>query len=113
MSSQRVAKVESLIQQTVAAEIRDLLAGDSARITITRVDAAPDLRSAIVWIGLLGTEAQTVPLWERLVGARNILQAGVSKRLTMKYSPQLHLRQDTGGAYAADIERLLRSQPDL
>jgi ribosome-binding factor A len=113
MSSQRVAKVESLIQQTVAAEIRELFAGDSARVTITRVDAAPDLRSAIVWIGLLGSEADTKVLWERLVGARNILQAGVAKRMTMKYSPGIHLRLDTGGAYAADIERLLRSQPHL
>jgi hypothetical protein len=31
----------------------------------------------------------------------------------MKYSPGIHLRLDTGGAYAADIERLLRSQPHL
>ena len=113
MSSQRVAKVESVIQQAVAEEIRAVLEGAAAAVTVTRVDAAPDLRSAIVWIGLLGNEAQTALMWTRLQGLRGDLQAKVARKMTMKFSPQLHLRLDTGGAYAAEIDRLLRSQPDL
>jgi ribosome-binding factor A len=113
MSAQRVAKVESVIQHATAQSIRDVLEGDAARVTVTRVDCAPDMRSAIVWIGLLGTDSQIEVLWERLVGARHRLQHDLAGKMTTKFVPQLHLRQDTGGAYAAEIDRLLRAQPDL
>lgn len=108
MSSQRVAKVESIVLQVVAGEIRELLGGDAARVTVTRVDASPDLRNAMVWIGLLGREDEVSALWERLEHARGDLQRAVAGQLTMKYVPQLHLRLDTGGAYAAEIDRLLK-----
>ena len=108
MSSTRVAKVESVLQQAVAEQIRAIMEGDAARVTVTRVDAAPDLRSAIIWIGLLGTPVQTEVLWARLVGLRSQLQGAVAAKATTKFAPQIHLRQDTGGAYAAEIERLLR-----
>jgi ribosome-binding factor A len=94
--SQRVAKVESVIQAVVAPALLELLEADAAQVTVTRVDAAPDLRSATVWIGLLGTEPGQERLWR------------VSRAMTMKYAPQLHLKRDTGGAYAEEIERLLR-----
>ena len=108
MSSQRVAKVESVIQQAVASEIRNLMGGDAARITVTRVDAAPDLHSAIVWIGLLGDDDQMATLWKRLEHARGDLQTALAGQMTTKYAPHIHLRQDTGGAYAAEIDQLLR-----
>lgn len=108
MSAQRVAKVESVILQVVAEQIRETLEGDAARVTVTRVDAAPDLRSAIVWIGLLGTDAEIAKLWERAQGIRGELQRALAATLATKYVPQLHLRQDTGGAYAAEIDRLLQ-----
>jgi ribosome-binding factor A len=108
VSSQRVAKVESVVQQRVAASIRELLEADAAYVTVTRVDVSPDLRSAIVWLGLLGDEPQMKHVWDRLTGLRGELQAEVARAMTTKYVPQLHLRQDTGGAYAAEIEALLR-----
>jgi ribosome-binding factor A len=104
--SQRVAKVESLIQQVVAGSLPELLEADAARATVTRVDAAPDLRNATVWIGLLGDGE----LWDKVVELTAELQRRVAARTTMKFAPRLHLRQDTGGAYAAEIERLLREQ---
>ncbi len=106
--SQRVAKVESVIQQVVATAASDLLERDAARVTVTRIDAAPDLRNATVWFGLLGTERQQEVLWERLQSVHGNIQAALAKRLTMKFVPVLHFRRDTGGAYAAEIDRLLK-----
>jgi ribosome-binding factor A len=105
---QRVAKVESVLQGIVATALSRLLERDAAAVTVTRVDAAPDLHNATVWIGLLGNAAAQDKLWVRLEGARGILQSEVNKVNTMKYAPQLHLRRDTGGEYAAEIDRLLR-----
>ncbi len=106
--SQRVAKIESVILQVVATELGDLLDSDAPKATVTRVDAAPDLRNATVWIGLLGNEKQQDRLWEHIERETGPLQVAVGKKLTMKFTPRLHLRRDTGGAYAAEIDRLLR-----
>lgn len=106
--SERVAKVESLIQQVAATSLSALLEGDAAYVTITRVDAAPDLRNATVWIGLLAEEAKQATVWDRLQHLTAAIQADVAARLTMKYVPRLHFKLDTGGAYAAEIDRLLK-----
>ena len=108
MSSQRVAKVESLIQQSVAAELSRILEHDAAAATVTRVDAAPDLRNATVWVGLWGNQAAQDKLWSRIEGILGALQAAVGVKFRMKYAPRLTVKRDTGGEYAAEIDRLLR-----
>ena len=106
--SQRVAKVESLIQQVVATALTALLERDAAGVTVTRVDAAPDMRNATVWIGLLGNEKAKAKLWELIEHQRYDLQAALSAKMSTKFVPRLTFKKDTGGEYAADIERLLR-----
>ncbi len=106
--SQRVAKIESLIQQVVATGLGTQLGEDSAAATVTRVDAAPDLRNATVWIGLLGNAQVQNELWVRIEGMQHELQRELGKKLTTKFVPRLHLARDTGGEYAAEIDRLLR-----
>ena len=106
--SQRTAKVESLIQQVVATSIVELLDRDAAGVTVTRVDAAPDMRNATVWIGLLGSGKEQDRLWEALEQQRRELQLALSAKMSTKFVPMLHLKRDTGGAYAAEIDRLLK-----
>jgi ribosome-binding factor A len=106
--SQRSAKMESLIQQSVATALVNLLERDAAGVTVTRVDAPADMRNATVWIGLLGEPAATDKLWLRIEGAQRILQADLSTKLTTKFVPKLHMKRDTGGEYAAKIDKLLR-----
>lgn len=106
--SQRVAKVESVIQAVVATALVRLLERDAAAVTVTRIDASPDLRNATVWIGLLGSDAAQERLWKRVEATRHELQAALGAQMTTKFVPQLHLKRDTGGEYAAEIERLLR-----
>ncbi|HEX3082164.1 MAG TPA: ribosome-binding factor A [Candidatus Saccharimonadia bacterium] len=106
--SQRVAKVESIVQQTVAGVIPEILEQEAAYVTVTRVDVSPDLRAATVWIGLLGDAAIQDRTWERLEGGAGRMQAALRGKFTMKFTPRLHLKKDTGGEYAAEIDRLLR-----
>ena len=106
--SQRVAKVESLIQSVVAKALTSLLEGDAAAVTVTRVDASPDLRNATVWIGLLGDATAQEKLWARIEGGQGRLHNSLNGKFTMKFIPRLHFKRDTGGEYAAEIDRLLR-----
>lgn len=106
--SQRVAKVESLIQAVAATSLMELLDRDAAGVTVTRVDASPDLRNATIWIGLLGDETTQERLWKLIERQRMDVQRAVGARMTTKFVPRLHFKLDTGGAYAAEIDRLLR-----
>ena len=105
--SQRTEKVESLIQQVVAAGLLNELGGDMARVTVTRVDVSPDLRHAIVWIGIVAEGEAQEQLFKRVEGLRPDLQRDVAAQLTTKYVPRLSFKLDTGGEYAAQMERLL------
>lgn len=106
--SQRVAKVESLIQQLVARALTEQLERDAAAVTVTRVDASPDLKNAVVWVGLLGNAAAQERIWTRIDRIRGDLQASVADAMTTKFVPRLHFKRDSGGEYAAEIDRLLR-----
>ncbi len=106
--SQRVAKIESQIQRVVALALVDLLGPESARVTVTRVDAAPDLRNAVVWVGILGQTKEQEAIFATIERGRAEAQAEVARQSTAKFAPRLHFRRDSGGAHAADIERLLR-----
>jgi ribosome-binding factor A len=103
-----VPKVESVIQQVVATAIIQLLDRDAAAVTVTRVDAAPDLRNATVWIGLLGDPAEQDRLWAHIEQERGEIQDALNRKLTTKFVPRLHFKRDSGGEYAAEIEQLLK-----
>jgi len=106
--TQRVAKIESLIQQVVAKTLVEFLERDAATVTVTRVDAAPDMRNATVWIGLLAAGPKQDKLWTRVQATQNGLQIALAHHLESKFVPHLTLKLDTGGAYAAEIDRLLK-----
>jgi ribosome-binding factor A len=110
MSTQRVQKIESLIQQVVATQIPGLIGRDSARVTVTGVDAAPDLRNATVWLGVLGTnrDPDGEKLYAAVVAEKSSLQSSLARTLTTKFVPHLTLKQDTGGAYAEHITRIMQ-----
>ncbi len=107
--SQRIAKVESQVQQMVAAGLLEYLdRGVAAIVTVTRVDAAPDLRHAIVWLGVLGDQTGQEKILAQVLEVKVELQQAVAKRSTAKFVPRLTFKLDTGGEHAADIDLLLR-----
>lgn len=107
--SQRTAKVSSLIKQTVAAELPRQLAGDAAVLTVTQVDVTPDLRQAIVWIGVLaGNAAEQAASFARAQAVVGDLQAAVARKLETKFTPRLELRPDASGEYADRMSRLIK-----
>ncbi len=107
--NQRVAKVESLIQQVVATKIVELLEAEAAQVTVTRVDAAPDLRNATVWLGILGTSEQHKAILAKLATVQGAVQEALGAHMQTKFVPRLHFKLDSGGEYAAHIEQLLNS----
>ena len=106
--SQRTEKVESLVKQTVALKLIEELGQAAARVTVTGVDVSPDLKNAIVWLGVAENEAKRVATMATVQEVRPKLQAAVAKIMTTKYIPRIELKLDAGIDYAAHISDIIR-----
>lgn len=105
--SRRTEKAESLVQQTVARALTDLL--PVGQVTVTGVDVSPDMRNATVWVGVL-TEGsdEANKLFIQIDEFKAEIQRKLAKVMTTKFVPRLHFKHDTGGQYAEYISSLLK-----
>lgn len=107
--SLRTRKVERLVMQAAAARLVGLLPKKVApTVTITTVEVSPDLRRATLWIGVLGTAEEAESIVAELEKVKLELQAAVAQSLSTKFVPRLSLRLDQGGAYAQEIEAIIK-----
>jgi ribosome-binding factor A len=102
---QRIPKVESLVQQVVASEVSKALGRNSGRVTVTRVDVSPDMRHAIIWLGIIGDDKSVFAILAR---EQHDIQKGVAAVMKSKFIPRIEFYHDSGGAHAQDIDRLLK-----
>lgn len=98
MSSARIIRVNELLKREIAVDIPRLFSSshfDTAAITITGVETAPDLHDATVYVSIFGHE----DVRDRMIGFLNShrkeIQARMSKHVILKYTPRLHFKLDT------------------
>jgi ribosome-binding factor A len=106
--SQRQLRVGELVRHALAdifmrGEVSDL---DGIVITVTEVTVTPDLRSATAYVLPLGG-GDTEKLLAALGRARRFIRGQVSRRVDMKYMPDIAFRLDDTFDRSAAIDRLL------
>ena len=77
-------------------------------VSVTGVDTAPNLRHAIVYIDVLGTDAHE-PALDALDRAAKRLQSSIAKQVRLKYTPKLEFAMDPGIVGGNRIDAILRS----
>ncbi len=105
--SARTEKVASIVLQVAAKELTKLAPDLAVRTTITSVDVSPDMKHALLWVGILGTPAEVTKSLERLDGLRGELQRAVAAAMTTKFSPRLAFRHDGSGEYAQHMAEIM------
>jgi len=101
--------VARAIREEVSRIILDELADPRLGfVTVTRVEPAPDLSVARIFISVLGAEADQRKTFRALAHCRGRVQALVGKRLRLRYVPELSFVEDDTIARAARIEELIR-----
>ena len=109
MGQQRVERVQEFIQQElskiVLTELKDPRIGF---VTVTGVEATGDLRSAKVFISLMGSEEAKKATWVGLQHSLGFLRTEVGRRLGIRHTPELTLHLDTSLDKSEHIEKLLR-----
>lgn len=77
-------------------------------MSITSVDVPPDLRSARVYISVLGTDKERSDTLDALLSAAKFIRFHLKPRLRMRQIPELDFRDDRSMEYAQQIAATLR-----
>ena len=98
--------------QRILEEISELLVGElkDPRIglaTVTGVRVTPDLRQAIVGIGVLGSAEEKKQTIEGLRAAASFIRHELAERLDIRRVPELTFQLDDSAERAARIDQLL------
>jgi len=95
-------KVNETLREVLAEEVLRLKDPGLGFLTITEVDTAPDLRSAVVYYTVLGSPEEREATAAALERARARLQHRVATGVRLKYTPRLRFAVDPA------VERGLR-----
>jgi ribosome-binding factor A len=109
----RLLRVNELVKRELSAIIARQVNFESAIVSINDVDVTADLKSAHVFVSVLGSEAGSSVL-NTLEAHRPALQAELGRHVVLKYTPHLVFHLDDSikrGARVIEIMRELET-PD-
>jgi ribosome-binding factor A len=108
MATERMRRVNEVMREvigdSIAADLEDPRIGF---VTVTAVETSPDLRSARVFVSVLGDEAARVGTLKALASAHGVLQAAVARETRMKRTPTLTFHYDDTPERGQRLTRLL------
>jgi ribosome-binding factor A len=89
----RLERVNELLKRELSSLITRTLTFEGSLVTINHVDVTPDLKSAHVFVSVLGSAGKAAVM-EKLESHRAELQADMSKHVVLKYTPHLVFHLD-------------------
>lgn len=105
-NTNRIDRVNSLIQQVVGETILPLMKDSGTLVTISKVQASGDLRWAKVWISIIGDD--DTKIMKTLHDNIYDIQGQVNRTLAMKIVPRIQFFLDTAPRYAQHIDALIK-----
>ena len=109
MNSRRTAKIAQAVRETVSTTVLFGLKDPRVKnVTVISVDVSPDIRSAKVYVSVMGDEKAQSLCMHGLRSARGYLQAKVAERLQTRYTPVLNFVLDPGVKKSIEASRILR-----
>lgn len=103
--SNRIEKLNSLIQQLVGQIIPEYLEGFDGLVTVARVETSKDARWAKVWLSIIGGEDDIA--FQMIEKNLYDIQGELNRQLGLKMTPRLQFYLDTGPRYAQHIDELI------
>ena len=110
MASNRIGRINEEIQKELSNLIRNLKDPrvQDTMISITRVEATPDLRYAKIYASFLQEDRAKEAL-KGLKSASGYLRRELSRALQLRYTPELVWEQDDSITYGARMLKLINS----
>ena len=108
MSSRRLLKaaeaVREVVSMAILTQVRDPRVKD---VTVTRVEMLPDMRSAVVYVSVMGNDTKQELALRGLNSSAGFLQAQIAERIETRYTPRLTFKIDGGVKLSLEIARVL------
>ncbi len=110
MASNRIGRINEEIQKELASAIRNLKDPrvQDTMISITHVEATPDLRYAKVYVSFL-EENKAGDALKGLRSATGYLRRELGSALQLRYTPELQWELDDSITYGAKMLKLINS----
>jgi ribosome-binding factor A len=109
MSSRRTAKVAEALRETISTTVLFGLKDPRVKnVTVLRTEVSPDLRSARVYVSVMGDEKAQALSMHGLRSARGFIQSQIAERLELRYTPILHFVLDPGVKLSVEASSLIR-----
>jgi ribosome-binding factor A len=109
MTTRRMAKAAEAVRETVSSTILFELRDPRVKnVTVLRAEVAPDLRTAKVYVSVMGEPKHQSLCMHGLESARGFIQSKLADRLQTRYTPVLRFVLDPSVQKAAETARLLK-----
>jgi ribosome-binding factor A len=103
----RLLRVNELLKRELSIAITRDLTFEGALVTVNQVDVTPDLKSAHVFVSVLGSETPFA-VTEKLKENRVMLQNELSRKVVLKYTPHLIFHLDDSTERGSRIIEILQ-----
>ena len=118
MQGKRIDRVGHLVQQEMSRLIlgrtKDPRVGFT---TVTHVKMTADLKSAVVFVSVMGTEKIKLSTIEGLEHARGFFQREIGESLKLRFTPRIQFELDRSIDRSLEIDQILKkvssSMPDV
>jgi ribosome-binding factor A len=114
--TERMRRVNAAVREVLAEAVGELRDPRIGFVTVTEVATSPDLRTARVFVSVLGSERKREKTLAGLEAAHGVLQARIASELRMKRTPQLTFEYDDsverGVRMSQLIDELAPDDPD-
>jgi ribosome-binding factor A len=105
--SNRLLRVNELLQREVSAFLHQRYSSESVAITITGVEVTGDLREAKIFYSVLGDETVAKHAGKWLLGRRSEIRETIGKNVVLRHIPLLAFVHDDHAPRTLRIEALL------
>lgn len=96
MIGRRTERLGEEVREEVAKIVAQLKDPRIGFVTVTRVSLSPDLRSARIYVGVLGDEAQQRKTLQGLRQAAGFVRRELGRRISVRHTPELSFQYDEG-----------------
>ena len=90
----RMRRVNAAVREVLSEAVGELKDPRIGFVTVTGVKTSPDLRHAVVFVSVLGSEKMRTQSIDGLQAAHGLLQGRIARELRMKRTPQLTFEYD-------------------
>ena len=90
----RLKRVNELLKREISLVFQKDFVFENALVTVNSVEIAPDLRQAMVYLGIIAPDNARKKVLDLVTARRGFVQGKIAKRVVLRVTPQLMFRGD-------------------